>query len=802
MLRSIFSNRSRVRWGGQTRYTYFLMAVVLCGISVAHAQQRMIPTVYVTAQKEEQRLQDVNISMTVLDEVFIEQQHIGSLEDLGVYVPSARFSFEGNSSNNDIRLRGFGSTIVNRAFEQPAGLVVDGVPFNRLPYFFSTLFDLQRIEVLRGPQGTLFGKNTTAGAINVTTRNPSDEFTANVNIEIGERDRRHIDLGIGGPLIKDVVNFRIAGVSHETRGYMENTSAGLECCPRAERWGPAKDRKGARVKLQFLDILGAEALLTYARITSDSRGDANEERIIEPIFAAYQAQYDPNFDAIPHNELTSDDIADVARIDVQTFGLQLTRDFGDYEATLIAQRDTLKYFQNNNNPTPGPELEGLSGDFNPQNTVEFRVQSPDYDGLFGLIGLGQSNFLAGVFYQHRGLEVRSTTLRHSRGFINTLISGGSLPFPAFVPPAVPDVLNLDDGRIVQFDQTAETIAGFAHFMWDVTDRTTLEYGMRLTQEKKDGFWDLSVGPGPSPLSLGSIGGAPFTEQRSISNFVFTPKIALSHDITPDIRGYAFWARGFKSAGLNEFQLSPDPESFTYEKEIANDFEVGTKMTLLDGQANLNVGLFWQEATDLQVLQVIVDPPRVLGVNAGKARSRGVEIDGTWLATDWLTIVAALGYIDAKFIDYKLGGCAADRPDTDGSGDRHCDLSGLSIDRTPKWTVTVVPSVTFPLASLIPFSDAAPDWLRELDLQHSLVVEYQDVHTTSAQLDPRTRQPAFMRVGGTLGFASPQGWSVGITGQNLTNEDVMTYSADLFAGGNLWQSSTPPRTVFGWVRLAI
>ena len=94
------------------------------------------------------------------------------MEDLGNYVPSARFSFEGNSSTNDIRLRGFGSTIVNRAFEQPAGLVIDGVPFNRLPYFFSTLYDLQRIEVLRGPQGTLQGKNTTAGAINVATRNP------------------------------------------------------------------------------------------------------------------------------------------------------------------------------------------------------------------------------------------------------------------------------------------------------------------------------------------------------------------------------------------------------------------------------------------------------------------------------------------------------------------------------------------------------------------------------------------------------------------------------------------------------
>ena len=308
-------------------------------------------------------------------------------------------------------------------------------------------------------------------------------------------------------MIPGVVNFWVAGVSHETRGYVENTAAGLPCCPAAERFGPAKDRKGVRAKLDFTDILGAEVLLTYERVTSDQLGDANQELIIEPIYADYQRQYDPRFDeaAIPHNELTSDDIADVARIDVQTFGGRVKRDFGEWEATVIAQYANLDYFQNNSNPSPGPELEGLAADSNPQWTVEARAQSPDFTGLFGIepagFSLGQSDFQAGIFYQRRELNVNSNTLRHSAGFINTLIAGGGLPFPPFAPPALTDIRNFDDGRIVVFDQTVTSIAGFAHFAWHVTDPTTLEFGMRLTEGNKGRVLGSERGSGAlAPLS--------------------------------------------------------------------------------------------------------------------------------------------------------------------------------------------------------------------------------------------------------------------------------------------------------------
>src|SRR6185436_3378506 len=138
------------------------------------------------------------------------------------YVPNARLT-SGGAGANDVRLRGFGSTWVNKAFEQPAGLVTDGVPYNRLPYFFSALFDVERIEVLRGPQGTLIGKNTTAGAFNVTTKNPTDEFTGELATELGERDHRRFDGAVGGPLVKGFVNFRLAGVIEDREGYLENT---------------------------------------------------------------------------------------------------------------------------------------------------------------------------------------------------------------------------------------------------------------------------------------------------------------------------------------------------------------------------------------------------------------------------------------------------------------------------------------------------------------------------------------------------------------------------------------------------
>ena len=199
------------------------IAVLLLIARAPITRARVIEEIIVTAQKKEQAAIDVPISMSVLDDQLIAEEGIKDLRDVSLYVPNV--SFRTNAVLPDFRIRGFGSNPVNAAFEQSVGLAIDGVPYTRKAYFQGGLFDVARVEILRGPQGTLFGKNTTAGLVNIATKDPTDEYTGVLDVQGGSYDFRRIETGIGGPLIKGLVNFRIAGLLDERDGYLENTTA-------------------------------------------------------------------------------------------------------------------------------------------------------------------------------------------------------------------------------------------------------------------------------------------------------------------------------------------------------------------------------------------------------------------------------------------------------------------------------------------------------------------------------------------------------------------------------------------------
>jgi iron complex outermembrane recepter protein len=165
------------------------------------ASHRVIEEIVVTAQKREQFVEDVPISMSVIDSKFIAEQGITDVREAALFVPNAKVEIAGFFAAP--RVRGFSFNNNNKAFEPPAGLAVDGVPYTRIGYFQSALFDLERLEVLRGPQGTTFGKNTTAGLFSVVTRDPSPEYTGHVDVQLGEYDRHRAEGAIGGPLVRE-----------------------------------------------------------------------------------------------------------------------------------------------------------------------------------------------------------------------------------------------------------------------------------------------------------------------------------------------------------------------------------------------------------------------------------------------------------------------------------------------------------------------------------------------------------------------------------------------------------------------
>jgi outer membrane receptor protein involved in Fe transport len=188
-------------------------------------------------------------------------------------------------------------------------------------------------------------------------------------------------------------------------------------------------------------------------------------------------------------------------------------------------------------------------------------------------------------------------------------------------------------------------------------------------------------------------------------------------------------------------------------------------------------------------------------NAGEARARGVEVDGTWLPTEWLEVFGGLGFNDTEYLEFPFGECPMDRPDTDGDGDSRCDLTGEPLHRAPKWVVTLVPTARIPLAWL-PLVSRVPLFASSgIDLVAGGTAEYQDVHFTVRSADPRSRQPSFFRFGVNVGLQdAARGWSLGLSVSNLTDEAVAVQTRDITLGrGSFVHILEEPRLIVGAFR---
>ncbi|MGH7896959.1 MAG: TonB-dependent receptor, partial [Candidatus Binatia bacterium] len=288
--------------------------------------RRILEEIIVTAQKREEAVIDVPVSLSVLDEGFLTEQGIADLQEISSFVPNVNIRL--SPVLPDIRIRGFGTGTTNKAFEQSVGLVVDGVPYNRLSYYGAGLFDLERVEVLRGPQGTLFGKNTIAGLFNMIPKNPTDEYTGSVDLQYGEIGRRRAEAAVGGPIVKDVVNFRLAGLVELRDGFVENTTAAVARDAHDRLQG--YDRHQFRGRLRFPSLFGTSLLLSYDWFRIDAVGLGAELKVIPEKTRPFFREFDPNTDFEPDNFVASVDHPDGSRTAADTGAATWSYDLGGW----------------------------------------------------------------------------------------------------------------------------------------------------------------------------------------------------------------------------------------------------------------------------------------------------------------------------------------------------------------------------------------------------------------------------------------------------------------------------------------
>lgn len=785
---------TRTNYNLQHAIGLILGSLVCTGL--AHAQsetERGLEEIIVTSQKRPQTLHEVPISVSAVDGVKIDKLGVENLEDLTMLAPGIHFTETGLSTQ--MRIRGIGSDN-SQGFEQSVGVFVDGVYRSRAQLFRAPMFDVERVEVLRGPQSTLFGKNSIAGAIDIITAKPTDELQAEVsgNYET-EFGTRELSGFLSGPL-NDEFKGRVAFRHYDDPGYMVNTHK--------ERDEAQQKEKALRVSLGWTPNPNLNIQLTAEHDTFDVHGRFLEVVLDEaptepqsgsPIPLTYgqilrnfspTLTYDPQL-----NYERQSNAAEYSYNQIDTQTLRVDYDTPHFTVTSVTGAVAFDYDEN------------CDCDFTAANIFHLDLQE-EYEQLSQEIRLVSADddtftWLGGVFYQE-----------FDQTFHDTFnIPEGSLLVPAFqtVNSAFPNSF-AGTGIDRHFEQSSKAYALFAEGTWHIRDDVRITVGARYTDETKEAekvlnMVDLSQNnrvidePTLAGIYLNLFNTE--TEQSTGHNLngsrdeeVFTPAINVSWDITDNVMTYAKATKGFKAGGFDPRSNVKSREAtdilpgeteprevsaFEFEEEEVIAYELGSKMRLADGKMELNTAVYRMDYDDLQISQF----DGAVGFNVGNANKtvvQGLEIDGRWQLSSNLLSSFGLSYLDFEYQDFKNGNCYYGQG---VPGESFCDYTGQRGVYTPKLMFNGSLAYQRSINS-------------HLGFESSLDVQWIDEQQTHVNLDPKGEIDPYTMLALRLALAS-ENWELAILGKNLLNEEVMTYTANMPMAENVFQT----RTFYGFVQ---
>lgn len=784
-------------------------SAIASGGVYAQEDSGALEEIIVTSQKRQQNIMDVPISVIALDGTKLDEVGVENLEDLTAYVPNVHFTETGISTQ--LRIRGIGSDN-SQGFEQSVGMYVDGVYRSRAQLLRAPLYDLERVEVMRGPQNTLFGKNTIAGAIDVITAKPLGTFegaiSASREFEFGTYE---LNSYVTGPLSEDI-NGRVAVRYYDDPGYMTNTGPGKD-----NKDDPQTREKSIRGSLNWAAGDDTDVLLVAEYGTFDTEGRAVEVVFDQPspnlnplaplgvpdalyfntfpagltyqniIQARSGAAMDSNLD---FNRQT--DSPEFSNNTMDSLTLEVKHDFDGYEFTSLTSRLTYEYDELCDcdfTPAPIYDLE-LFEEYD-QLSQEFRLTSPG--GQF-------VDWIVGAYYQTYDqsfddvFNVLNNSIAPQRVSEISVFQNALNPASPIAPPTFGGT-----GVARNFTQSSDSRAIFGEATINFTDRLRLTIGARYTDENKDATKILnSVDINnnnavlDSPL-LASIFKSTFlveTKQSddhdlsgSRNEEAFTPAVNLSFDVNDDIMVYAKYSEGFKAGGFDprsnqiEFvEPLSNPartiSAFEFEEETSKSFEAGSKMVLAGGKGELNIALYHTKYEDLQISSF---DGRV-GFNVGNAKEtvvQGLELDGRWKLTDSITANYGFAYLDFEYEDFQNGNCYFGQ--TPIAGSTFCDYTGERGVYTPEFTVNT---------SLEYFRSLDSGW----DLLGLVDWQWVDEHQVHTNLDPAGLIDDYMMLSARVGIENDR-WSFALLGKNLLDQEVVTFAANLPTSENFFATNS-------------
>ena len=762
-----------------------LFAVFLSHILfITSVQAAVLEEVVVTAQKREQSLQEVPVSVSVLSDETLDRRVITDTRSLAQAAPSINFQDGFAPIATNFSIRGIGSYLISASIQPSVSLVVDGVPLARTGEFITELSDIERIEVLRGPQGTLFGRNSTGGAINVVTKRPGDEFEGSVSVSATDDEEQIYRASLSGPLTENVGGSVVAYYT-DRDGHIKNVYPG------GKDFGK-NEAVGVRGKLDIDFSDSVNVLFTADYNDTDHGFNPGVTSNVDNVFGAARLAFlgadaagnlDPALSQrvlddgllVNINDNNSSDVyleswgvsADVTWEISDTLTLKSISAYREWDGGADMDVDTGPGQVSNAGIVPvgfihvttdvNPEIN--PNDHNTEHTIEYFSQELRLEGTHE-----KFNWIAGFYYQN--FEQTST-----------------LDLEFYFPFGAGPLVGTPFLSVQQTDNAAGTdsYAGFVDLTYHLTDTIDIFGGFRWTHEELDvvldnvdytsidAFGANTFDPANNFISVDLTNPAVFVTvptndggasgSTSDSGGDWSGRIGIAWQATEDINVYASASRGFVGSGIDYTRAGRLDRAFL-DPTTAENYEIGIKTQLADN-FQLNASIYMMDVTDLQTEVLVVGGGSVLTlpINAGDMDIHGLEADAIWAVTDYVRLTAGFAYTDAE-IENLLQPCYTGQTAAEGCTlpNNQTDAAGNDSPNTPEFKYNVSLDWDVPLADL-PFDGYA-----------NITYTWQDDVFFNLNNDPLTVQEDYGLLDFTIGVVDKDGlYELSFFGKNVTDE---------------------------------
>lgn len=810
------------------------------------ANNIVIEEVVVTSQKRETTLLETPVAVTAIAGDLVSKAQARDIRDIETIVPSLQVNTFAAPTNTSFSIRGIGSSTFNFGIEPAVGVFVDGVYRSRNGASINDFLGLERVEVLRGPQSTLFGKNTTAGVISFVTAKPNqEEWGVEGEITLGNYDAVILKGAVSGPLVEDRLAIRLDANVNQRDGFVENIATGEDMNDR--------DRYALRGQILWTPNENVEVRVIgdYSEIneTCCAAGFIDYGLGGDQVLAAFGATVAPENVFAREVAVNSD-----PNTQLESWGLQAQIDW-DLGGSTITSITSYRGLDENQNIDSDFTSLALALPRNLQQgyetfTQELRIASN---------GSNVIDWQAGVYYFNQELDTNNSTIfaPAARPVLDALAGGGISGLEASLGLPVGTFFAPGDGQLrSRYDQGNETFSVFAQADWHITDRLTLSGGLRFVSDSKNVVSDINIVDPFAAVDLVQVGAAGISaatgipvplllDQANFSNglidslvapfgltgaavnpinpvanpalglaslqlFPPTPNvnldrsdealtgnITIAYDLADTTNVYFTYSRGFKGGG---FSLDPGAArvgAVGFEPETADAFELGLKTRQWDNRLQINTALFVQEVDDFQ--QFIFVGSSFFPANAG-IRTSGWEFEANVALTDEFSIQTGfLWLFENEFTEFQNGPCPSDFEQFAG-----CQLTVLpgSITPVPVQDLSGVIQAGFPEFSGFTTFNYQTALTDDMDFFARVEVAYNTEYFVVTSLDPNQFNEAFLPVGASIGVGAPDGsWQLQIWGRNIFNENFFQSTFPNTIGLGLNGYPNDPRTYGATLRFA-